>query len=342
MSSEDATGGPSLSPAQQERLESYRSAQTLSDLQRITGADSEHEAYLLAKDDWRTLREAELQQDDPEEVPDTGGQVSPRGGTGGQPTDDDNLPGDTVTIGETAFHVHGITHADTDAERSYLRSHVERILDGGGSVYCEQGIRPMYFQDLDPVNEVDDYAWAMQRCRDLGLDSHVGDHLEGDFPDSIGSDLRSVASQFRDVTFSLIESGSDVYGDRFGAVLGDIASDFLLSHEEMATGDDYTAFRKLREAATDPAALPQLQDYYRRAFLPQPLEREWLRRHDRELELFTHGRNERLAGYVLFHAPADVRDVHLVTGVAHQPGVVYYLSAYRDGVWTYEPFDRIS
>jgi hypothetical protein len=34
--------------------------------------------------------------------------------------------------------------------------------------------------------------------------------------------------------------------------------------------------------------------------------------------------------------------VHLVVGAAHQPGVIYYLSAYRDGEWSYGEFEMVS
>ena len=93
---------------------------------------------------------------------------------------------------------------------------------------------------------------------------------------------------------------------------------------------DFEAFAKSRRAAEDPTRLGELQRYYKTTFLPQPLEREWLRRHDPELEAVSHARNERMADYVVFHAD-DEETVHLIVGAAHQPGVVYYLERHRDG-----------
>ena len=315
--SDSGKAGGELTGEQHERLAALRSAETLADLAQLTGADSEHDAYLRAKTEWEYLRERALDE----------------------PANTDGLPGDCVVIDGQEFHVHGITHADTDAERSFLRRHVQRILDSGGSVYCEQGIRPMYFDDMDEVCEIDDYRWAMHHCRTLDIDSHIEGEIERAFDDG-RADLQSVTGRFREVTFSLIDAGGEVYGDRFASALGDVASDFLMTHEELATGEDFASFRRSRDAAENPDELARLQQYYRRAFLPQPLEREWLRRHDPELELFTHARNERIAAYVLAHG-TNSQPVHVVTGAAHQPGVVYYLAAYRDGEWEFGTLETV-
>jgi len=335
---DSSQGSGGLTAEQRERLAALRSAETLVDLQRLTGADSEHDAYLRAKAEWAFLHERALGEQ-------TAGDGQPASADGhsttadglpanadGRLTNADGLPGDCVVIDGQEFHVHGITHADTDAERSFLRRHVRRILDSGGSVYCEQGIRPMYFEDMDEVCEIDDYRWAMHHCRQRDIDSHIEDEIERTFDEHDRADLQSVAGRFREMTFSLIDAGGEVYGDRFASALGDVASDFLMTHEELATGQDFASFRRSRDAAENPEALAGLQQYYRRTFLPQPLEREWLRRHDPELELFTHARNERIAAYVLVHG-TDSQPVHVITGAAHQPGVIYYLTAYRDGEW---------
>lgn len=316
-----ATGTGSLTDEEHGWLAAVRAAGTLARLQEIVGADSDHAAYLEAKPRWRALRSKELASE---------------GGI-----DDRGIPGTSVAVDGRTVHVHGITHADTEEEREFLREHVRAYLEDG-TVYCEQGIRPMYFGDFDAVCEVDDYRWAMYHCREQDIDSHIPGQIERAFDEdeSIRADIHSVAARFRDVTFSVIESGSGVYGDRFSDALGDVASDFLMTHEEYATGEDFTSFRKSREAARDPARLVDLQRYYLTVFLPQPLEREWLRRHDPELELFTHARNERIAAYVLSHAPGE-GPVHVVTGAAHQPGIVYYLEAYRDGEWSFEPFEVV-
>ncbi|MDY6780600.1 MAG: hypothetical protein SV760_08670, partial [Halobacteria archaeon] len=71
------------------------------------------------------------------------------------------------------FHVHGITHADTDEEREFLRRHVSEFVDNGAVVYCEQGIRRMYFSDFDDVYEMDDYRWALGRCDEFGVEPEV-------------------------------------------------------------------------------------------------------------------------------------------------------------------------
>lgn len=305
-SSKDDPSEVSLSVEDREWLSAVSRADTLADLQALTGHASEHEAYFDAKRKWRNIQDRRL----------------PR------PAGMEHVPGDTVTIDGTEFVVHGITHANTDEERSFLHRHIGGYLNEGDNVFTEQGIRRMYFQSFDDVYEMDDYQWAMHRCREEGIDSHVGGALERDF-DELSDDLFSIVSQVREATFSLIDSGSEVYGERFASALGDVASDFLLSHEELATGQDFRSFQMSKDAATDPSELATLQRYYKTVFLPQPLEREWLRRHDRELELFTHARNERMADYAVAHAKAP--RVHLIVGAAHLPGLVYYLDQHRMG-----------
>ncbi|MFB6176521.1 MAG: hypothetical protein ABEI99_05150, partial [Halobaculum sp.] len=218
------------------------------------------------------------------------------------------------------------THAGSDAERAFLRDHVRRYTERDAAVYCEQGIRRLYFSDLDAVCVMDDYRWAMQACRDLAADGserHVREF------DGVSEELDSLTDSFREAAFSLIDAGGEVYGDRFRRALGDVASGLLTSHESVSTGRDFESFTVLRRAAEDPEQLGDLQRYYERAFLPQPLEREWLQRHDPELEIVTHARNERMADYAVTHA-ADATEVHLIVGAAHQPGVRYYLEQIRD------------
>jgi len=319
-------GSDPLSPDERERFDAIRSATSLADLVALTGTDSEHEAYFAAKREWAALQEKRLAAEPSVDVT-------------------DGIPGDCVELDGHTFCVHGITHADTRAEGDFLREHVSRLIEAGATVYCEQGIRPMYFDDFPEVCAMDDYRWALNRCRELDIDSHL-DELSG--PESEGAeafeglleDVDSVTSQFRDAAFALVDAGSDVYGERFAAALGDVASDFLTSHEDVATGEEFESFRKSRAAATNPEKLPELQDYYRKAFLPQPVEREWLRRHDRELELVTHARNERMADYARYHNE-DAERVHLVVGAAHQPGVVYYLERHRDGGRTPDGFEPV-
>jgi hypothetical protein len=317
MASEGETPqSQSLSADEREWLESVREAETLAELTAITGIDSEHEAYFQAKSRWKQLREIDLAVVD-------------------QPS---GLPGDTVRVGDQEFVVHGITHANTDEERAYLQEHVSSFLENRVDILCEQGIRRMYFADMPEVYQMDDYRWAMYHCKQADIDSHVEEMLEPEF-EELANNLSTMVSQFRNVTFSLIETGSEVFGDQFAEALGDVASDFLMGHEERSTAEDFVAFRKLREAASDPTALGELQRYYKKAFLPQPIEREWLRRHDRELELVTHARNERMADYAIYHA--DAPRVHLIVGAAHQPGVVYYLDQHRTGKRSRDDFELI-
>jgi len=301
-------------------LDQVRDATSLAALQEIMDAESEHDAYLEAKPVWKRLRSREL----------------------GDPEPTESLPGDRISIDGQEFFVHGITHANTAAERQFLREHAAEFLADGASVYCEQGVRSMYFEEFEGVCEMDDYRWAMYHCQQRENSSHVDGLIAETFEEGSGvtDNVVSVASQFRDVTFSLIESGADVYGGTFASALGDVASDFLMSHEQLATGEDFESFERSQHAAENPRQLIDLQQYYKRVFLPQPLEREWLRRHDPELELFTHARNERIAAYVLYHAKDD-DPVHLVVGAAHQPGVAYYLDAYRTGEWGYGEFETV-
>lgn len=296
-----------LTPAERALLADVRDAGSLDALGRVVGESSPHEAYLTAKELWTPLREREL----------------------GPPDESTGLPAATVTVRGTTFHIHGITHADTDAERAFLREHITDYLAEDATVYCEQGIRSMYFSDLQAVCEMDDYRWAIAECKRLDAESNVADLVESSFA-GLDEELSAVVDRLQETVFSLIDGGRDVYGDRFADALGDVASDFLRSHEALATGEAFASFVQTQTAAENPAALADLARYYETAFLPQPLEREWLRRHDPELELLTHARNSRMADYVLDAAGAAER-VHLVVGAAHRPGVQYYLERHRDG-----------
>ncbi|MFQ3293436.1 MAG: hypothetical protein ACI8VE_000498 [Natrialbaceae archaeon] len=298
---------PSSIEAARRRRNTIRSADSLADLVRITGADNEHEAYIAAKDQWASAMETI-----PSSVESAGG-----------------LPGTRVFVDGATFWIHGITHAGTDAERRVIRDHVERFLEADETVYCEQGVRRLYFDDYPDVYEMDDYRWAMAECQQLDVDSRL-EALPEAGVDRILEDLTEFASQFRAATFSLLEASSDLYGSEFASALGDVASVFFMTHEGLATREEYEAFARSLRAAENPARLPDLQAYYARSFLPQHLEREWLRRHDPELEVLTHARNERMAAYAIHHHEA-AKVVHLIVGAAHQPGIAEYLQRYREG-----------
>lgn len=287
------------------QVDAIREAETLSELAEIVGADSEHEGYFRAKRIWESA------------VTERQAGKSPQ----------DGLPGTTVTVDGHAMHVHGVTHAGSGPERTYLRGHVETFLDRGAVVYCEQGIRPMYFEEMDTVCEMDDYLWAKAECEKLDERSQFDVFPEGF---DVSMDLGEFATEFREAAFSMIDAGSGMYGEEFERTLGAIAAGVLAGHADRAVGNSYEAFRLSREASEDPSKLHALQQYYERAFLPQPLEREWLRRHDPELELLSHARNERMAEYVVHHNDT-VEEVHVIVGAAHQHGVAYYLDQFREG-----------
>ncbi|WP_255148960.1 hypothetical protein [Halorarius halobius] len=295
-----------LTDAERARLAAFRSVESLAALADLLGVDDPHHAYFEAKREWRRLRDRELDLS--------------RGA---------GVPGTAVVVDGHEFWVHGVTHAGTDAEREFLQSNLAPAVEEGAVVYCEQGIRPMYFDGVVGACAMDDYRWAMERCAELDADSHVAD-LVGEEFEGLTEDIDALTERFREAVFSLVEAGSDLYGDRFAAALGDVASEFLTGHAALAVGDEFESFRLTRAAAEAPARLVDLQRYYERAFLPQPLEREWLRRHDPELELVTHARNARMADYAVYHND-DAERVHLVVGAAHQPGVRYYLDRLADG-----------
>ena len=300
------------------QLEAIRRATQLAELASVFETDSIDELYFRAKAVW----EAAVRRTQRSAAP------------------VDGLPGSTVDAAGTTFHVHGITHAGTTAERELFHPHVSAFLDSGAQVYCEQGIRQMFFDDLPDVGEMDDYRWAMTRCEELDAEQHGATVGPESRIGRVRSDLETLTEGFLEATFSLIESGRPIYGERFERALGDVAADFATDPAGLATGRSYEAFALSREVSQQPSRLVELQRYYERSFLPQPLEREWLRRHDPALELLTHARNERMADYAVYHA-ADGSDVHLLVGAAHQPGVGYYLERYRHGRNVLESFEFV-
>jgi hypothetical protein len=315
MTAGAADDEPGLTDRERARLDELRQAESLTDLRTLTGTASEHDAYFEAKREWFDLRGKSLS-------------AAPEPAV---------FPGTTVSTPRADCHVHGVTHAGTAAEREYLRGHVTSILDRGHAVYCEQGIRSMYFAQVDGVCEMDDYRWAMAQCKQLDTDSKVGEMMNGEFL-GIGENIDDLTARFRETAFSLIDAVGDAEHGPVSRALGDIAGSFLTSHEDLATGSDFESFAIRKRAANDPTHLPELQTYYDRRFLPQPVEREWLRRHDPELELVTHARNARMADYVMYQATPDV-PIHLIVGAAHQPGIAYYLEQYRDGSRSLDGFE---
>lgn len=294
-----------LSRSESREMDAIRGAEDLADLASCTAARSERQAYLDAKRRWRRLRRKELT-------------ASTRR----------VLPGDQISVDNCEFVIHGITHADTDSERSLLRDCVDSWLAEGDTVYCEQGIRSMYFEDRPTVYAMDDYQWASRQRRERGLAADGTGAIDGAF-DGTSSDLDSLTAEARRLTFLIADAADDWWGSAISSALGSTASALLSSSEQQAVADDFASFRKSREAAAEPSKLGALQRYYKRSFLPQPLEREWLRRKDPGLELFTHARNERMADYATYHAEGG--RTRLIVGAAHQPGIGYYLRAHRDG-----------
>ena len=315
---------PGLTRAERERLAALKATTSLADLVALVDAETEHAAYVAAKAEWSQLRAAELAATE---------RVARRTAD----ADGSQLPGTTVTVDGHDFVVHGITHADTDAERSRLRRFEATLDPDRTTVYCEQGIRPMYFADRPDVCEMDDYRWAMAACRELDVDSHLDDVPDPSFA-GLSEEVGRIAGRFREAVFAAIDQYGRPVDSPVAATLGEVASAFFTSHEDLATGEDFEAFRKTREAATDPTRLRALQEYYRRTFLPQPLEREWLCRHDPELEIMTHARNERMAEYAVAHNDTS-STVHLLVGAAHQPGIAYYLRRIRDGTHSMADFE---
>lgn len=307
-----------LSTRERARLETLRSARSLAALRDITEVDSDHEAYFAAKREWAALRQRDLPA-----FADTGG-----------------IPGSCVEVGGVPIHVHGITHADSEAEGEFLRRHVARYLEEGAVVCCEQGIRSMYFTEVPGVTEIDDYRWATRECERLGTGT-IPPTVDLAAFEGLAEEIDSVTASVRQTALGLIASGREVYGEHFGRALGDVVSELLASHEDVGTGSSFEAVRHRRAAAADPSKLATLQAYYETAFLPQPIEREWLARHDSELELMTHARNARMADYVVHEYP-DASAVHLIVGAAHQPGVRYYLEQLRDGTRSLDGFEPIA
>lgn len=291
-------------------LDMVRDTESLEQLRGLTDAATTDEAYFTAKDRWYTLRDLEL-----------------------PPADTSGLPGDTVEVHGQRFHVHGVTHTGTDEERDFVDRHVDGYLDDGADVYCEQGLWRLYFLDQPEVYESDDYDWAGERCRSKDVSerlegAEVSDVLTRGF-DAVAEEAEDVLDVVRDRLFSAVDAGESVYGERFADALGDSLSLLLSDPTALARGDDFQAFRLSRNAAHDPRRLGELQRYYHRRFLPQPLEREWLWSHAPEVEVFTHARNERIADFVVYDA--EKPDVHVVVGAAHQPGVAYYLERHAEG-----------
>ncbi|MFB6283130.1 MAG: hypothetical protein ABEK59_04245 [Halobacteria archaeon] len=291
-------------------IKNLKAARSIKDLQEITGIHGPQRAYVKAKKEWHRLH-----------------------GNGresyGKEIEDGGIPGKKIEVGKTTYKIHGITHSGTEEERKFLKEHVAEMIDKDHDVYTEQGIRRMYFQDLDDVQEMDDYSWASKELRRRR-------NAEPENSDSSGSKLRieNLRSGLMRTAFKVITTGEKIYGRRIKRTMGGIASDFLTRPSNMGTGEDFISFTLNRKASRNPEKLEKLQNHYERTFLPQPVEREWLRNQSEVLELYTHSRNERITDYVLDVVGDPWKNdatVHVIAGAAHQPGILYYLNDYRHG-----------
>jgi len=309
-------GGSGASVSPECVLDAVRSAGSLSELTDVFDADSEHDVYFEAKRLWREHTDGWFE--------------SSYDGDGA-------FPGDRIVVDGHEFHVHGVTHSGTDEEREFLRKHVSSFHEGGATVYCEQGIRPLYFEDYPGACEMDDYRWSVEKLNELDVEDPAFDIPPSEFKE-VSENVDGMKSKLRDSVFALVESGRAIYGERFTEAVGDVVSDLLTSHVDASRGDDFESFRLTREVARNPERLGELQAYYRRKLLPQPIESDWMRKHDPEIEVLTHARNERMADYAVYHNEDD-EEVHLIVGAAHQPGVVYYLERHRDGERTVKDFE---
>ena len=295
-------------------MKAFKAARSIQDLREITEAEGSRDAYLTAKETWRELHRTVDES--------TGREIK------------EGIPGREIDLGRTTYKIHGITHAGTREERDFLRRHVKKYIEDGEKVYTEQGIRGMYFDDFDEVKEIDDYSWASekierQRAGELGFDAE-SEHVD------------SLKSRVMKKVFSAVSSGEKIYGGKIKHVLGNLASRFLMEPENLGTGENFLSFTLHKEASKNPGKLSVLQSHYEGTFLPQPVEREWLRNQSQELEIYTHSRNERIADYIINEA-GDVWNkdqvIHVITGAAHQPGVLYYIDQYKHGFREPETID---
>jgi len=304
-----------LTAGERERLAAISGAESLAALASATDAASIHDAYFAAKREWFDLQGRATVEASP-----------------------DHLPGDCVVVDGQTFCVHGITHADTRAEGRFLRQHAARFLDSGAAVFVEQGVRPMYFSAFDDVYEMDDYNWAMERY--AALEATPARQRRPRCPvhrgrggprlaDGGAARRRLLAHRLRAPPLRRVPRAG-ARGRRVGVPdepRGRLHGDGLRVVLDVPGGR-----RGPDETRRPPGLLPARVP-------PQPLEREWLRRHDPALELLTHARNERMADYAVYHSTAET--VHLVVGAAHQPGVTYYLEQHRDGRRQVDDFEPV-
>ena len=212
----------------------------------------------------------------------------------------DGFPATTVMVNGVQYHIHGISHDEqiNDTVRKYIRGELERYLSLEHVVLMEQGVSSLIFRgyiDNDPrleitfvdlpVVEMDDQSWAKKV-------DHKGVRR-----------FREKAKMWRPPTtdYDVEDIGCEV-----------------CNHIQADSVDTYN------RSMGDQTCLADLQNYVFSTHLPEQLHRQYLELFYPEEALMVSGRSRRMAEFASQYETRS-REIDMVVGAAHQPGIAYYL-----------------
>jgi len=247
------------------------------------------------------------------------------------------LPGESVKIGDITYHVHGVNHGFLgvkDNVKDYLRTETKKFLDAGCPVYVEEGFKGVLFEDM-AVEEMTDIRIAIKN-----------------YPDYIKyAAKRTAVLPLKMVSTGLVFLVSSIFPNskKRGIQLSNV----------------------LYKTLSDTNSIANLQNATKSYFLPEPLECDWNKDYNKESLLTINKRSEIMAYLALKHESfaqekyeraklgGDVsedkepdtiiekivynkiknaknaigaKEIHVIVGAGHQPGILYYLKKKARGV----------
>jgi hypothetical protein len=203
-----------------------------------------------------------------------------------------------VRVGDTVAWIHGIVHGGrivarvSPAVRKELRERIAELRRRGCAVIVEQGLKDLLFRGLG-VEEMDDFTYTLRK-----------------WPNQMWAAILKFSG--RALVSPILIPPTLRLAERM---------------EDKSGGREWGVAAAIRRALTDIRWLEDLDNAAGAARLPEPLEREFLVKHNPSEAAILSFRSERMAD-CLFEASSRTgsRAIHAVVGAGHAPAMEYYLA----------------
>lgn len=262
-------------------------------LEKETGKEiSAKEAYEKASEEWWKLKREHV-----------------------KPEETEKIPGETVEVAGTRFHVHGIPHDSTlrtyantqrtsDRIQEYLVKQIDRWEDDEEPAYFEENLLPMVIVRGFEALEKDEYNHIKEIKDQTAFDEKVDLEIE--------TEELSKTEYLKGRAKTALEQ-------RLAGFLSKLAK--KAESEENPHDPGLDRFTTLNMAMSHPKYLKDLQNSERAANLPLQLEYSHGLEHN-QYRLFQAERSIYQANYAVAEALEETSsDAHIVVGASHQPQI---------------------